>query len=141
MKIVYTRSSDGGTTIVHRLDENISLTGKDIPADASSVRVATDAEVNAANADRTFRNAWKNDLTVDMPKARDIHRNTLRRLRAPLLAALDIEYQKADEKGDIGAKMEIAAKKQALRDVTQAPEIEAAQTPAQLKAAIPAILK
>src|SRR5437762_211267 len=41
--------------------------------------------------DRTFRNAWTDDgsLSIDMDKARDIHRDRLRQLRAPKLAALD----------------------------------------------------
>ncbi len=137
MKIIYNKP-DGTICIIHRFDENIS---RDIPADANSVRVATDREVNEANADRTFRNAWKNDLTVDMPKARDIHRARLRIMRIPRLAALDVDYQKADEAGDLTLKREIAAKRQALRDVTAAPEIEAAQTPEELKAAIPDILR
>ena len=57
------------------------------------------------------------------------------------LAALDVEYQHADERGDVAEKARIAAKKQALRDVTADPAIEAAQTPEALKAVWPDILK
>jgi hypothetical protein len=104
--------------------------------------------------DRTFRNAWtmevrqegaggKIDATimVDMTKARELHRATLRGLRAPKLAALDIDYQRADEADDKTAKQVIAAKKQALRDVTDDPAIEAAKTPEELKAVLPEALK
>jgi hypothetical protein len=93
--------------------------------------------------DRTFRGAWKDGgaaVDVDMPKARDIHRDRMRQAREPKLAALDIEYQRADEKGDAAAKADIAARKQALRDVTADPAIEAAQTPDELKAVWPAVL-
>ena len=85
---------------------------------------------------RVFRDAWKDDGTnkpgVDMPKAREIHRRRLRKLRAPLLEALDTDYMRADEAGDNQRKKEIAARKQALRDVTADPAIEAAQTPEEL---------
>lgn len=84
-------------------------------------------------ADRTFRNALKPDLTHDMEKCREIQRGRLREQRAPLLAALDIEYHRADERGDAKAKAEIAARKQALRDITNDPRIDAAKTPEDLK--------
>jgi hypothetical protein len=99
-------------------------------------------------ADRTFRNAWKikgksaegvehaecADIEVDMPRAREIHKDFLRRKRVPLLEDLDIEYQRADERGDQQQKKAVAAKKQALRDVTDDPRIAAAKTPDDLKA-------
>lgn len=94
----------------------------------------------AIPATRDFRNAWVLNgkaVAVDMPKARDIHRDRLRALRAPLFAGLDIEYQRADEAGDKVAKSEIAAKKKALRDVTVDPAIEAAKTPDELISVIP----
>jgi hypothetical protein len=95
------------------------------------------------DGDRTFRNAWTlsgAQITVDMPKARDIWRQKMREARAPLLQALDVEYMRADEAGDGAAKTRIAAEKQALRDVTADPAIEAAQTPDELKALWPSVL-
>lgn len=80
---------------------------------------------------RTYRNAWRDngrELVHDMPAAREIHRNKLRRLRAPLLETLDVEYQRADEREDKAAKRDVAQRKQRLRDVTADPRIEAAQT-------------
>jgi hypothetical protein len=91
-------------------------------------------------ADRTFRNAWASDgktIVHDMAKARDIHREAMRRARAPLLASLDIAYQRADEVDDGATKADVASKKQELRDVTAHPGIDAAQTPEQLKAVWP----
>lgn len=92
--------------------------------------------------DPTFRNAWTDTgkIEVDMPKAREIHKGNLRALRAPLLAALDIAYIRADEMGDANQKAAIAAKKQALRDVTKDPGIDAATTPEQLNAVLPVAL-
>lgn len=104
---------------------------KDVPKDATDIRIVPVADIPA---DRTFRAAWTADLTVDMDKARDIQRDRLRDERAPMLAALDVEYQRADERGDDEAKAAVAAQKQALRDITKADEIEAAKTPDELKA-------
>lgn len=77
-------------------------------------------------------------ITINMAKARDIHRAKMRDARGPLFASLDVAYQRATETGsDTSA---IVAKKQALRDVTSDPAIEAAQTTVELKAVWPSIL-
>jgi hypothetical protein len=90
------------------------------------------------STDRSYRNAWKDDggrkPGHDMVKARDIHRHKLRRLRAPLLEDLDLEYTRADERNDRRAKDDIVLRKQALRDITADPRIDAAQTIDALKA-------
>jgi hypothetical protein len=91
---------------------------------------------------RDFRNAWTDDnptetVDVNMEKARGIHLNKLRELRKPKLDALDKEYMKADEMSNTAKKVEIAAKKQALRDIPQTLDLSIAQTPDELKAIIP----
>ena len=78
-------------------------------------------------------------ITVNMEKARNIHRDRMREARAPLFNALDVAFQRAMETGADTA--EIVAKKQALRDVTADPAIDAAQTTDELKAVWPEILK
>lgn len=86
--------------------------------------------------DYTFRLAWRDTgqkIGIDMPQARNIWRDRMREVRADKLAALDADYLRADESGDVQAKRTIAAKKQALRDVTAHPDIEAAATPEELK--------
>lgn len=108
-----------------------------LPADAINPRFVAPEDVPT---DRTFREAWKPDLTLDMDRARDIWRDKMRAAREPMLAALDIEYQRADERGDAGAKQSVAAQKQSLRDVTADPAIDAALTPDDLKAIWPACL-
>jgi len=80
-------------------------------------------------------------ITVDMTKAREIKRDQLRAERKPLLEKLDVEYMRAQEAGDTALQQEIAAKKQALRDATVDPAIDAATTPDELKAATPAALQ
>jgi len=79
-------------------------------------------------------------ITVDMTKAREIKRDMIRAERNPLLEKLDVEYMRAQEAGDTQKQALIAAKKQALRDATVDPAIDAATTPDELKAATPAAL-
>ena len=69
---------------------------------------------------------------VDMAKAREIHKTNIRSARAPKLAELDIEFQKAQEtSADTSA---IVAKKQALRDAPADSGIASASTADELKA-------
>ena len=69
---------------------------------------------------------------IDMAKAREIHKTNIRQARAPKLAELDIEFQKAQEtSADTSA---IIAKKQALRDAPADSGIAAASDAAALKA-------
>jgi hypothetical protein len=94
--------------------------------------------------DRTYRRALTikdGGITVDMPKAREIHRQNMRIERAPLLAALDVDYQRADESSNKELKASIASQKQALRDVTKLAAIDEAQTPDELKQVWPEALK
>jgi hypothetical protein len=87
--------------------------------------------------DRTFRGAWQfngDAVEVDMAKARDIHRDNLRAEREPRFAALDADWFRAAETNDTTAQADIAAQKQALRDVTEDARIESAATPEDLTA-------
>lgn len=58
---------------------------------------------------------------VNIDKAKAIHLNKFRHARTPLLARLDVDYMKALETNDSVKSIEIAAKKQALRDITLTP--------------------
>jgi len=69
---------------------------------------------------------------IDMAKAREIHKNKIRNARKPLLEALDIEFQIAQETS--ASTADIVAKKQALRDAPADSGIAAASDAAALKA-------
>lgn len=149
--IIYTRP-DGGLSVVHPVvnshptreniteEEALERALAKIPSDAINPHVV---EASAIPTDRTFRNAWEDNggVKVNMNRARELHKAKLREIRAPKLLALDVEYMRADESGDAAKKAGISAKKQALRDVTADPEIEAAQTPEELKVVLPECLK
>ena len=69
---------------------------------------------------------------VDMATAREIHKDKIRLARAPKLAELDVEFQKALEAGS--STTDIVAKKQALRDAPADSGIAAANSADALKA-------
>jgi len=109
---------------------------KDGAWEGGEITVCTEEDfLNACGGDVGLRHAVraeKGKPVIDMALARDLHRHRLRSERVPELAALDVDYQRADEAGDGAAKARVAARKQALRDVPRAKAIEAADTPAAL---------
>lgn len=144
--IVWT-TEDGSVRITQMIDDTI-----DVEAEAD--RVA------ASHPELTFRFIGKmsetgiainyfygalvldknNKFAYDMIKARNIWRDILRRLREPKLLELDLQYQIADEAGDVEAKAAIVAKKKILRDCTSDPAIEAAKSLNDLRRTLPELL-
>ena len=53
-------------------------------------------------------------IGINIATAKEIHKKYMRKVRTSLLAALDVEYQRAQETG--ASTTAIIAKKQALRD-------------------------
>jgi hypothetical protein len=56
-------------------------------------------------------------FTINMSKAIECHLTYVRTMRNVELPKLDIEYQRADELGDVALKATIAAKKEKLRNM------------------------
>lgn len=108
---------------------------KDIPANSQYKIVDLDDNVQqqelqkisdsgASNVNYMF--AWTANFddptspiqfTVDMNKAKEYHLSYIRMHRDMELKELDVEYTRADEAGNTALKVEIAAKKQKLRDM------------------------
>ena len=89
-------------------------------------------------SDRHFREAWTLNgkvISEDMTKAKEIFKDKIREVRAPLLDAEDVVYMKALEADDADAKTASVTKKKALRDAPAAQAITDADTIAKLKAA------
>ena len=98
-------------------------------ADASTVTVP---------ANRGFRGAWSlsgNVISEDLATAKEIFKDKIREVRAPLLDAEDVVYMKAMEADDATAKAASVTKKNNLRDAPAASAIGSASTIAELKAA------
>ena len=123
---------NGQVAIIIPADPSLSIEEiavKDVPANTPYKIVET------LNLDNDYFNAYEFHAElgaeVNIDKAKAIHLNKFRAARAPKLAALDIAYSRADETADAAKKAEVAAQKQALRDVTKTalpdtlPEIKA----------------
>lgn len=147
--VVITRV-DGGVSVMHIVAGQHPEGTDPVDAELEKFRAAHPGEyvshrlMPRANlpTHRNFRDAWCDRtpelvLDYDMDKCRAIHRETLRQMRAPFLADLDVQYMRADEAGDAKDKERIALQKQALRDVTADPAIDAAKTPEELMRVIP----
>ncbi len=57
-------------------------------------------------------------IGINVDKAKEIHKDIIRKVRNPLLEQKDVEFMKALEVGDSVKVAEVTAEKQALRDVT-----------------------
>jgi len=78
-------------------------------------------------------------ITINLDKAKNIQKNRWREARKPLLTQLDTEFMRAVESGDTVKQQQIAAKKQALRDITVT-DLSTITTPEELKNVWPDIL-
>ena len=97
-----------------------------------------DASTATVPSDRHFRGAWSlsgNVISEDMTKAKEIFKDKIREVRAPLLEAEDVVYMKALEAGDSDAQAASVTKKNALRNAPAASAITNAADIAALKAA------
>ena len=130
--IVYTQND---FLVVMSLSDKCGLTveeiqAKDVPDGVTSYIV----DHSSLPTDIDFQNAWvyrDGKVEVDLDKAKEVHREYIRRERKEKLAALDIEFQRALETGDTSA---VVAKKQVLRDATADSAIESATSLAELRA-------
>lgn len=105
-----------------------------------SCRMMDKAELPSS---RWFRAAWRygeSGIAIDMAHARTLQRDYMRIVRGRLLEALDVEYLQALEQSDAIAEVDVATRKQELRDVTVVPDIDSAATPEQLEAVWPECL-
>lgn len=97
-----------------------------------------DASTATVPSDRHFREAWSlsgSVISEDMDAAKEIFKDKVREVRAPLLDAEDVVYMKALEADDTSAKSASVTKKTALRNAPAASAIDAASDIAALKAA------
>jgi len=97
-----------------------------------------DASTATVPTDRHFRGAWSlsgSVISEDMTKAKEIFKDKIREVRAPLLDAEDVVYMKALEADDADAKAASVTKKTSLRNAPAASAITSASDIAALKAA------
>lgn len=100
---------------------------------AVSWRVVKPGEVPA---DRTYRDALTDDgkkIQHDMPRAREVHRQHIRKRRATVLRELDGQWMRATGRGNAAEAKRIEGERQKWRDMPADARIEAAQTVEELK--------
>ena len=99
---------------------------RSIPQDAKEI-----FETTSFPNDKYFRDAWtiKNkQIDVDMPKARIIHMDRIRKDRDKKLKELDIDTLRGKD---------VQSHKQYLRDIPQTLDLTQANTPEELKSTLP----
>lgn len=79
-------------------------------------------------------------IVVDMAKARIIARDLIRAARAEKFKAVDDLRNKALDDEDAALRKEVKAKAQKLKDAPADPRIDEAKTPADLAAALEAVI-
>ena len=97
-----------------------------------------DASTATVPSDRHFRGAWSlsgSVISEDLDTAKNIFRDKIREVRAPLLEAEDVVYMKALEADDADAKAASVTKKTNLRNAPAASAITNASSISALKAA------
>jgi len=119
-RVIFDNGEGGVSILVPSPNCELSLEqiiDKDIPAGRSKDTL----EASELPTDRTYRNAWtKGDrqVGINVEKAKALHKDKIRAVRDPLLAAEDVAYMRADEAGNNSEKQAVRVRKQALRDVT-----------------------
>lgn len=126
-------SLESSATLLQRVIDRV------IP-DGVAYEIIDSRDTTALPPDRIFRNAWEqkpgqpNKVDVNMPKARDLHMDKIRRVRNDELEKLDISFMRAIEAGDAAEQTSITNQKQALRDIPQELDLEVFATPEDLHA-------
>jgi len=117
MYILYSQTNGNLAIILPCGDVNDAI--KDVP-EGAPYKI-----VNSVNIDDSYFNAYEFDAEtgakINIAKAKILHLEKFRFARVAKLQKLDIDFMKAVEAGDDVKKAEIAAAKQALRDVTLTP--------------------
>jgi hypothetical protein len=80
-------------------------------------------------------------ITINLTKAKDIAKETIRVERAPVLATLDVAFMRAVESGNTSLQTAIAEQKQELRDITSHTSITGASDVATLKTAMTTLIE
>ena len=123
MKLIIFKQENGNAAVIvpayeylqdHTIEE---CAVKDVPAGAE-FHIIEEEDLPQEHND--FFNAWElnvGKVTVNHIKAQGITKERLRAERAPLLTALDVQYQRAQEDGRDTTI--IISEKQRLRDVTK----------------------
>jgi len=143
-RIAY-RNLEGGVSVVSPTPEFCANPANTIDMLLRTLPLGVHFEIHQAEdmpTDRYFRNAWKLDggVSVDLVQAREIHMINLRVQRDEMLSELDVPFQRALEDKDTVMQDNIAAKKNALRDMPRNADMSSLETPEKIKEFMPDVL-
>ena len=115
MFITYPQPNGQVAVVIPTGDVNDAI--KDVP-EGTEYKI-----VQSVDIDNDYFNAYEFDkevgAKVNIEKTKAIHLDKFRSTRTPLIEKLDVDFMRAVETGNVTLQQEIAAKKQALRDVTK----------------------
>lgn len=123
-----------------------NIINKDLPKNPDgSMRQYFIKEYNELEDRRYIKPAWKlnetnGEMYFDYNLGKEMKKNQFRQLRKSLLEKLDIEFMKAFEINNTQELINVATKKQVLRDITNI-DMSQYQTPQDLHNFIPDVLK
>lgn len=109
--------TNSGLSIIQPIEKSVNDLIQDLPP--NTVYCVIDSDIMPEC--RCFRNAWvleNNTITINITIAKSIYLDFWRLVRKSLLIELDAQWFLASESNDTAALMDIASKKQTLRDVT-----------------------
>ena len=121
------KNQDGSCGALIRCNNRLTmqqLVEKDAPKNPDGSTPEFVSSFDAEIPDLYFLSAFSltnKKVSVDINKAKEVQLNRWRGLRIAKLAELDLESLKAIESGNAAKQSEVAAKKNALRDVTKLP--------------------
>ena len=141
MEFIVYSMPDGSINVVSPVRPIEEVIAKDLPPEASNVLIKTLVDLPP---DRAFRSAWRisaNQVVVDMPRARDLHMDKIRKARDEKFSALDAEWMKFTGQNNKQEAERVEAKRQGLRALPQTTDLSKATTPEELKAIWPDELK
>lgn len=147
-RVVFETPEDGVRILIPIPESECGLTlqqiiQRDIPAGVPYTIV----EENDIPKDRLFRDCWKNDLSIDMEKAKTVWQDHWRDVRKSTFKVADIEFLKALQawvkknipRAEAPELHETIDRSEALRDVTLT-DLSGVKTTEDLRAVWPEIL-
>lgn len=137
-RIIYENPDGSASVIIPTGEISIdAVKAKDVPGDAIKVQIVT---INEIPPDRIFRGAWRKKpgkLEVNMPAARIIHMDRIRKERDKELIEQDKAYAIADDANDGPGKAAVQQKRRDLRDIPSTFDLSGFTTPEDLNNAWP----
>ena len=112
---------ENGSIVFSHMHSDIKLT--DFNPNLTEGTYVTVSDEDFDKLDKEFLHAYdidkKNNLVMNLSKAKEIYKQKIRYDRKPKLEKLDVDFTRALEDGDDVKRADIVSKKKELRDITK----------------------